>query len=380
MKKRRIIEVAVLVIGVFGLIAGLWFLDRNDTAPQIEDPQVFQDKLFKKIQKTYILDNGFVMSEENMTTSESQSYAMLIAALQGDRILFDNVWAWTKTNLKREDDALFSWLWRNGAVVDKNTATDADQDIALALLIAYNTWRDDAYLYQALAVMDGIWEIDVKEVGGKRYVSAGNWSDQSGDGVVINPSYLAPYIYRIFARYDTTHDWSGLIATSYETLNSCTSESGLGYDWCKVFAGDGVATNFTINGKAAFIYSYDALRIPFRIALDEAWFNGPDASSYLETSDHFFEAEWLTHDRIYAQYSPDGNALTEQESLASYGAHLAGFTVTNRTVAKEIYDKKIGVLSMDDIDSFYSSCWLWFGVHFYDGAFEKALPEGMLST
>ena len=54
-----------------------------------------------------------------------------------DRATFDRVLAWTEAHLKRPD-GLYSWLFSpvEQRLLDANTATDADQDIAYALVIA----------------------------------------------------------------------------------------------------------------------------------------------------------------------------------------------------------------------------------------------------
>jgi endo-1,4-beta-D-glucanase Y len=79
--------------------------------------------------------------------SEAQSYGMLQAYMMDDKRTFRNIWVWTKQNLQREEDKLFSWdfdlkgsFWtypaKKAIIKDVNSATDADEDIALALLLA----------------------------------------------------------------------------------------------------------------------------------------------------------------------------------------------------------------------------------------------------
>ena len=64
-----------------------------------------------------------------------------------DQATFDRVWLWTRTHLTRtgrEGASLLAWHWSpesGGHVVDWNVATDADADVALALLIAEDRWH-----------------------------------------------------------------------------------------------------------------------------------------------------------------------------------------------------------------------------------------------
>src|SRR5476649_2943550 len=73
-----------------------------------------------------VIDTG----NGNVSHSEGQGYAMLIATAYGDRKTFDRVWKWTQTNLQtRPNDKLLSWLWKpdgssdGGVVADPNNAS-----------------------------------------------------------------------------------------------------------------------------------------------------------------------------------------------------------------------------------------------------------------
>src|SRR5207247_11293939 len=86
--------------------------------------------------RRFIVDGRVVDTKtEWSTTSEGQSYAMLRAVYIDDRPTFDRVWSWTKGNLQVRGDGLFSWHWGDrgdgtSGVLDANSATDADEDIA----------------------------------------------------------------------------------------------------------------------------------------------------------------------------------------------------------------------------------------------------------
>lgn len=123
----------------------------------------------------YIQDGRVVSHDEGgVTTSEGQSYAMLRAVWSGDRATFDEVWQWTRQHLGRGDH-LFSWRWQD-RIIDVNAATDADTDIALALLLAARRFDNEAYAVQALPILDAIWRHEVVTVGERKYVTGGNWA------------------------------------------------------------------------------------------------------------------------------------------------------------------------------------------------------------
>ena len=92
----------------------------------------------------FVTADGRVVRPEHGgdTVSEGQAYTLLRAAWMDDQATFDRVWLWTRTYLTRtgrEGATLLAWHWSpedGGHVVDWNVATDADADVALALLIA----------------------------------------------------------------------------------------------------------------------------------------------------------------------------------------------------------------------------------------------------
>jgi len=201
---------------------------------QASGPEEMREELYRHLKKTFIREGGRVVSNDGTTSSESQSYALLMAVGMGDRETFDEVWGWTKNNLQVRDDRLFAWIWADGAVRDVNSATDGDEDIAYALLLAHERWGDASYREEALAIIRDIWRLDTRIIGGRRVVVAGPYGFDRHDGVMTNPSYLAPSVYRAFARADSENDWIALIDTSYELLEECSYPAGLASDWCIV--------------------------------------------------------------------------------------------------------------------------------------------------
>jgi endoglucanase len=118
------------------------------------------------------------------TVSEGQAYAMLLAVAAGDRARFDRVWDWTLHNLGRSD-GLFSWHWAGGRVVDQEPSSDADLDIAHALVLAGRRWGRPALAAKGRRI--GAVILREETAGG--VLVAGPWARDAG---VVNPSYLAP--------------------------------------------------------------------------------------------------------------------------------------------------------------------------------------------
>lgn len=337
----------------------------NQIVEQRLKPEDIAKNVIDIIKETYLRADGMVESERGKTTSESQSYGMLIAVLSGDRELFDKTWNWTKNNLQtRPNDKLLSWLWENGKVADANPATDADQDIAYALYLAHKKWGNEEYLNEAKKIVRDIWKVETEEIKGVRYVGAGNWAVNDTSGIIINPSYLAPYQYRIFAQIDPEHNWIQLVDSSYKTLELCTGLAGLAQDWCKINNQGNIVRNFKLSKSDSSVYSFDAMRVPYRIAMDYALHSEPRALEYLEKNKVFIK-DWKENGKIFAVYNQQGGHVGKNESLASYGIQLANMSLVDKEIAQEIFEKKIATIKSWENVSFYDMSWLWFGLHFY---------------
>ncbi len=334
--------------------------------------------------------------QNDITTSEGQSYTMLRAVWQSDRVTFDKAWSWTKEHLKRPDDSLFAWKWGQksdgsyGVYTDQggqNTASDADSDIALALVMAASRWQQQSYLREAETIIKDMWANEVIMIKDKPYLASNNLEKASQKPAIINPSYLSPYAYRIFAKVDKSNDWNSLVGSSYDLLDRSIddkldkgSSASIIPDWIAIDKSTGTiaavkdAPNLTTN------YGYDAMRAPFRLALDYKWNNEPRAKATLEKMD-FFKKQWQEKGVLYSTYGHDGTVVKSDEVAETYATILGYFSVTDKEVANDIYDKKLKPLYDQDKNSwtremtYYADNWSWFGIALYDNKLENLAAE-----
>jgi endo-1,4-beta-D-glucanase Y len=313
------------------------------------------------------------------TTSEGQAYAMLRAVWIGDRPTFDRTWRWTQVNLQVRGDSLFGWLWGRDqrgrwTLLNPSTAADADEDVALALVFAGHRWADQRYLVAARAVLSDLWAKEVVNVGQTPYLVAGDWAAARQPQVVTNPSYLAPYAYRVFAAEDPGHPWSALVASSYEALDRCSwsrlnepTSVGLPPNWCVLFPGDGGVHAYWDSGGDD--YGYDAFRVMWRVALDYEWNGSAAARSYL-TRSRFLRSQWQSHHRLVAMYGHNGApGPGADEEPVTYAGDIGNFVVVDPAAARSIVqDKLLGALHRSgdvaywgDRTNYYSQNWIWFG-------------------
>jgi endoglucanase len=193
---------------------------------------------------------------------------------------------------------------------------------------------------------------------------------------VVNPSYFAPYAFRIFAEIDPTHDWKGLVDTSYEVLEKSmaatldkSKSAGLPPDWMTISRTD--ASVHIPQGGAKTNFGYDALRMPWRIGLDWIWYKEPRAQKLLTSMD-FLGDEWKRDSMLHAEYAHDGEVINLAESPAMYGGTIAYFMAEDPQMAKVIYETKLQGLYSHDTSSwkvslgYYDSNWAWFGIALYN--------------
>jgi endoglucanase len=302
---------------------------------------------------------------------------MLRAVWMDDKQTFDSVFDWTQNNLqKRPGDNLFSWKWGQhsdgtwGVLIESggsNSATDADLDTAFALILANKRWNQQHYIDEAKRILNDVWSKEVITINDKPYLVAGDWAANE-DSPTINPSYFNFAGYSIFAEVDPTHDWNAVKDTSYEVLNASTSK--LPPDWVSINRTTGKVETIVLDGKTSN-FSDDAVRIPWRVALDWKWNRDQRALAYLEKLS-FLQDEWKSHHTIYKEYTQDGQAMSNQETLSTYGALLPYFQIIDPKAAQEIYFEKLGNDYNPDIFDFktdigyYSKNWAWFGMALYE--------------
>lgn len=331
--------------------------------------------------KNYITADGQVIDNatNSQTTSEAQSYALLRAVWEDDWQTFDTVLNWTMNNLKLSDAHLFAWLahadGRTLEIKDYTTATDADEDIALALLFASKRWNNEYYEDLGKKIVQDIWKHEVVQINDRYYLIAGT-NLRRENGYLTNPSYYSPASYRIFAEIDPEHTWNILADDTYRNLEdiaAATSSNEKTYlipNWF-IVSEDGISETSAphVNGDADN-YGYDAFRLHWRVALDQLWFNNQNAKNFLMNATPFFKKEWEEKKKISAIYSLDGKPVVHYDDISTYVGALSTFMITEPELAIDLFSEqfwpeynKAGY--WDDKQKYYSQNWAWFGTALY---------------
>ena len=378
----------LFLLGAIGIAFYVWYRHAPaSTASRPFSSYAMLSSSWQNYKQQFINKDGRVIdhSHDETTTSEGQSYAMLRAVWVDDKEIFDTVWNFTKNTLKRKENNLFGWKWgkqsngtygfSNGG--GENSAPDGDIDIALSLIFASKKWSDKNYLDEAKKIIDDVWKYDTDTAAGKRYIIGGAWA-KNDKKLIINPSYFAPYALKIFAKIDKKNDWNSLVEPGYKLLMDSGQEGldkgrgvGLPPNWLAIDRQSGALQAPATNGLTTD-YSYDALRVPWRIAVDYQWNKDDRARTYLTNAFKTLEDIYDSSGLLSNSYSHDGQALSQNENPAMYATFLSYLLLKDKKKAQKLYEEKIIRLYSTDQNTFrkdlpyYEQNWLWFGSAFYN--------------
>jgi endo-1,4-beta-D-glucanase Y/4-amino-4-deoxy-L-arabinose transferase-like glycosyltransferase len=333
--------------------------------------------------KEFFSESGAYFTSDGFVTSENQAYALLRAVWLNQKDDFYRTWQWTQVNLQKEN-GLLAWLWQEGEIIDAHSASDADTDTALALLFAGRRWNDPQLISAGTEMVKAIWEHEVVLVDEMPYMTAGEWAT---DEVVIplNPSYFAPYAYRVFNEIDPDNRWWDLVDTSYDVIFAAAElpldadeSAGLLPDWIGLdpITGELVVLDLGDGRGDTTHYGYDASRTYWRVALDYRYIEDGRAQTFLELAG-FLNDEIERKGYPSAVYTKDGNIVEESPSIVGITGAMAALLEMNPEAGNNLYIHHIllgasrhpeGFVSWGDASDLNSQQWGWFATALYADA------------
>ena len=271
----------------------------------------------------------------NYTVSEGIGYGMIMMVYFSDNTTsyqtqFDKLWAYYNKFLN--GNGFMHWKIRGFDSVDQeNGATDADEDVAFALAMAYYQFGDEKYKTAASSLIAKIRSYEFETSG--LHKPGDMWNSER------NPSYVSPAEYEVFKSFDNANFWSSAIAANYTLLkNNQNGSSGLPTDW----------SNDNGNPSRNTNYGYDAARAPWRWAWSYAWYGHSDASTLLSKLASWVNGKSSASElKIPMDYS--GSTGSDNNSTAvgpltcalmynsSYATKLSSFTTSLLNMSGEIY-------------------------------------------
>jgi endo-1,4-beta-D-glucanase Y len=220
----------------------------------------------------YVLKNDYTGSEE--VVSEGIGYGMLLSVAIGDREVFDGLWKFYRDH--RNGNGVMNWRQAVcGGQTGGNGASDADLDSALGLVLADSRWG--GYTDDARNLIAAIGTNETQQCDNGQIVLKPGDSWGGCGGQTVNPSYFSPGHYRRFAQVQTDRAdfWNKFASDTYILLRGMQqAKDGLIPDWG---FGDGRSED---GDRGQF--GYEAVRNPWRVALDYDWSGNADAKGFLQ--------------------------------------------------------------------------------------------------
>jgi endoglucanase len=207
---------------------------------------------------TYI-ENGRVIDvgQNNISHTEGQGMALLLAVQNNDPNTFAQVWAWTQSHLQVRDDKLFAWSWSPQAGVnDINNASDGDLLIAWALSRAYTKWNKPSYLFAAIQVSQSIRAKLLRKTMKGTVLLPGVMGFENPEGIKLNLSYWIFPAITDLSILDPAPEWEELRITGLRLIEEAQfGKWQLPTDWISL-------QNDVISPADNDQFGYDAVRVP----------------------------------------------------------------------------------------------------------------------
>ena len=133
---------------------------------------------------------GIGTAGANSTASEGIGYGMLMAVWINDQTTFNSLWNYKVNHTPKS--GLMAWeINSSGSIMDNNSARDADEDIAMSLILADRRWGSGGAMnYNQLATTE-VSKIEANDISSTdNHVYPGDWRVRTGPGIIRRISRL----------------------------------------------------------------------------------------------------------------------------------------------------------------------------------------------
>jgi len=292
-------------------------------------------------------------SPDTRALSEAQGYGMLISVLMAGadpeaRENFDALYRYVRAHPSAASPDLMAWqqVYRDGKPDKKpghdNAATDGDLDIALALLMAGRQWGNDGeFHYEAEGLKRAAAVLKFESNG--QTLSLGSWVGEKGKYVgSIRTSDFMPSHFRTFLEASGNETWRVITNRMHAALASLVTryapETGLPPDFALLREKQyRPAPPRFLEGPGDGFYSYNACRVPWRLATDYLLTGDPRSLALLEPLNAWVrQATGDDPAKINAGYRLDGSPMAEDRS-AAFLAPFAVAAMTDATPGSQLW-------------------------------------------
>jgi endo-1,4-beta-D-glucanase Y len=220
---------------------------------------------FRSWASSYMRQGRVIDWQQNgISHSEGQGWGLLLAQAAGDREAFEQIEAWTATNLAVREDRLMAWSRKpEDGRIDWRNATDGDLFRAWALLRAGRDSVWPGHIDTALAIARDIAAhclVPDPRAPVELLLVPGAEARRGNERVLVNPSYIMP---RALRELGMAAGEPRLVraADHGETILAELAATGQLWNWIDV-----TTSGFAEPGEHRAGWGYDALRVPLYLA------------------------------------------------------------------------------------------------------------------
>jgi endo-1,4-beta-D-glucanase Y len=289
----------------------------------------------------------------NDTRSEGVGYGMVISAYFGDKQTFDGLWNYYQRT--SAGTGLMNWRRTGcdggGGQGDTGSASDADVDAALGLIVANRQWPGQDYNTDAARLVAAIRDaLFLENTACSTLLTAGSQFAACG---CINPSYLPPGYYPAFAANDAgqAQFWTAAVNGTYTYFDAIRAMNG-NTNLVPAWSSSNGSTSLSCSsppqvsgGGATNQFQADAARTPWRVATDLQWTGSANANAFLQRIVTFAKTQRIA--QIVSLYSLTGQPLngTGQGATLDAEGTRSSFTIGGLASA-------MTASTQEDIDAF----------------------------
>ncbi len=291
---------------------------------------------------------GTTANPDTITISEAVGYGLVISVLMAGhdpeaRAIFDDLYRFARAFPSLTSERLMAWDITSACTPAKAefgdvSATDADLDIAMALLLADRQWGSNGeidYAGEARATLDEIYRLNLAPTD--YHVLVGGAT--IGNAALINGTRLSdqmPSYFRSFSAVTGNSRWSQVLDRSYDIVQLLQASHAPVTGLVPEFADDlhttpRPASPGFIEGANDSVYGFNSARVPWRLALDFLLNGDIRAKDAVQKMTNWTKR--VTNgdpSKIVAPYTLDGRGLNQGAAMA----FVAPFLVAATTAAE----------------------------------------------
>ena len=289
-------------------------------------------------------------ADSTLSISEGHGYGMLITVMMADfdpdaQKIFNGMVSFFHDHPAKSNLGLMAWnqlrTCQNAGedVGGDNSATDGDLDIAYALLLADSKWGstgDINYKVEADNLISAIKQLEIDSVN--QFVRIGDWVNHIDDGQYVHTTRSSDFMvshFKAFADVSGDNSWYSVRDQTYLIINHIRNSFSQNTSLIPDFI-VGVPSNLRpakanfIEGEGDGEYSWNAVRYPWRIALDYLLYDDRRAFDALVPINSWIKkASGSNPKNIAETYTLDGKYLAEGgfDSMASVSMFAVAATI-----------------------------------------------------